>query len=325
MPYTVFRRPCPRPELQAVRISLRQRDILATLLLVFSAMAGTAAGPLADVERLISEGRPQDALAALEAISGRTAHWHLVASRVFDQLDQPVRAASEAEAAVNLDPGSEANHLQLGQVLLTNNNPDAARTIFADALNLFPESDLLRLGLGLALNRLQLYEEAEIRFRQVLMRRPNLGIALDGLVEACIQLVRYDQVAQAASDFLKVRPTDYRGYYYSGVAGDKTGRPPLAVENLLRKAIERNATFAPAHALLGKVLLQQNRPEEAALTLEGAVRLRPDYVFGHIHLARAYQSLGRTQDAKRHTMLVRELDEQRREPEPALRRRNPDP
>lgn len=298
--------------------------MLATLLLVLSVVAGTAA-PLSEIERMISEGRPQDALGALEAISARTAHWHLVASRVFDQLDQPVRAASEAEAAVQLDPGNEANHLQLGQVLLTNNNAAAARKIFVNALELFPESDLLRLGLGLALNRLQLYEDAELEFRQVLTRRPDLGIALDGLVEACLQQVRYDQVARAASDFLKVSPTDFRGYYYSGVAGERTGLPPLAVENLLRKAIERNATFAPAHALLGKVLLQQNRPEEAALTLEGAVRLRPDYVFGHIHLARAYQTLGRTEDAKRHTMLVRELDERRSKPGPALRRREPAP
>ena len=177
----------------------------------------------------------------------------------------------------------------------------------------------------MALNRLQQYEEAEIEFRQVLARRPDLGIALDGLAEACIELVRYDLVSRAASQFLKVSPTDYRGYYYSGVVGERTGVPPLAVENLLRKAIERNPTFAPAHALLGKVLLQQNRPEEAALTLEGAIRLRPDYVFGHLHLARAYHSLGRTEDAKRHTILVRELDEQRRTPGPALRRREPAP
>ena len=299
--------------------------MLARLLLVLSAVAGTAAVPLGEVERLIAEGRPQDALAALEAIPARSAHWHLIASRIFDQLEQPVRAASEAEAALQLDPGNEANHLQLGQVLLTNNNPAAAREIFAEALSLFPESDLMRLGLGLALNRLQQYEEAEIEFRQVLARKPDLGIALDGLAEACIQLVRYDQVAQAASDFLKASPADYRGYYYSGVAGERTGVPPITVENLLRKAIERNATFAPAHALLGKVLLQQNRPQEAALTLEGAVRLRPDYVLGHIHLARAYQSLGRTEDAKRHTILVRELDEQRRTPGPALRRREPAP
>lgn len=297
--------------------------MIAALLLVLPMAAATAFTGLAGVERLISEGKPQEALAALEANSTRTAHWHLLASRVFDRLNQPAQAASEAEAAVGLDPGNEANHLQLGQVLLTNNNPAAAREIFNKALKRFPDSNLLRLGHGLALNRLQLYEEAEPEFRQLLTRSPDLGIALDGLVEARVQLVRYDQVAQAASEFLKTSPTDYRGYYYSAVAGEKTGLPPLAIENLLRKAIERNAKFAPAHALLGKVLLQQDRPEEAALMLEGAVRLRPGYVFGHIHLARAYQSLGRMEDSKRHSELVRELADKRRRPAPALRRREP--
>ncbi len=297
--------------------------MLTGLLLLLSLVVCTATTRMPDVERLISEGKAQEALAVLESVSTRSAQWHLLASRVFDQLGHPARAASEAENAIDFDPGNEANHLQLGQVLLTNNNPAAAREIFDEALERFPDSDLLRLGLGLALNRLQFHEEAEPEFRKLLARRPNLGIALDGLVEACIQLVRYDQVAEAASEFLKASPADYRGYYYSAVAGERTGLPPLAVENLLRKAIDRNAAFAPAHALLGKVLLQQDRPEEAALTLEGALRLRPDYVVGHIHLARAYQRLGRTEDSERHSRLVRELDEDRRRPGPALRRREP--
>ena len=302
----------------------RPRLLAAASLLIVSACSASAQD-LSEAERLLAAGNPEQALAALESVAPRPAAWHLLASRVFDQLDQPVRAAAEAEEAVDLDPSSEASHLQLGQVLLTNNNPAAARETFAQALERFPDSPLLRVGLGLALNRLQLYEEAEPVFRVVLQGQPALGIALDGLVEACMAQVRYDAVSAAVTKFVAANPDDYRGYYYSALAGDKTGLPPAAAENLLRKSIQRHATHAPSHALLGKILLQQGRPEEAALTLEGAIRLRPGDAFGHLHLARAYRRLGRDADADRHAERVKELEGERGQPAPVLRRRSATP
>lgn len=305
--------------LQPVDLKPCLRRVSAVSLLIVTSLSASAQ-EFSEVERLLADGNAELALSALESVKPRSAAWHLLASRVFEQLDQPVRAASEAEEAVRLDQSSEANHLQLGQLLLTNNNPTAAHETFAQALERFRDSRLLRLGLGLALNRLQLYEEAEPEFRKVLGQQPALGIALDGLAEACIALVRYDAVSAAAAEFAATSPDDYRGYYYSALASDKAGLSQVATENLLRKAIQRNATHAPSHALLGKVLLEQGRPQEAAMTLEGAIRLRPGYAFGHLHLARAYRRLGRNTDADRHARRLKELESERGQPAPILRR-----
>lgn len=60
------------------------------------------------------------------------------------------RHAQPTEAALALDPRSEAAHLQLWQIFLGHHTPRAAADIFTDALALHPDSFLLRLGRGLA-------------------------------------------------------------------------------------------------------------------------------------------------------------------------------
>ncbi len=308
---------------RAVLDGYRIRSVLAASILLGPALVYTAAPTISEIEGLIAHGKYNQALAALEAISRRSAHWHFLASKVFDGLEQPARAASEAETALDLDPAKEAHHLQLGQLLLTHNNADSAREVFFNALKQFPGSTLLGVGNGLALNRLQRFDEAELEFRQLLARQPKLGIALDGLVDACLQQVRYEEAATAAARFMAANADDYRGYYYAGLVADKSGSPPADVEKLLRMALDRNDRFAPARVHLGKALLRQGRPEEAALMLEGAVLLKPDYVLGHLHLARAYGRLGRRQDAERHVQLVQDLERIQQQPAPVLRRRNP--
>lgn len=299
--------------------------ILAVSLLAITLAIAGAAPTDSDIETLIARGSYSQALAALEATDQRSARWHLLASKVFDGLGRPARAASEAEKALDLEPGNEAHHLQLGQILLTNNNAAAARRVFATALEGFPDSHLLRVGNGLALNRLQHFEEAEREFGRVLARQPALGIALDGLIEAYLQQVRYEQAADAAARFIAANAEDYRGHYYAGLVAEKAGSSPADAEKSLRRSIARNDSFAPARALLGKVLLDRGRPQEAALMLEGAILLKPDYAVGHLHLARAYSRLGRRQDAQRHMRRVQELDRARQEPAPVLRRRGQAP
>ena len=102
-------------------------------------------------EKLIAAGEYRQALAALENISPATARRHLLASKALDGLDEPARAVSEAEAGLELDPRNESLHLQLAQIFLSRNTPQAAYEVFSDAQRLFPDSILVQLGKGLAL------------------------------------------------------------------------------------------------------------------------------------------------------------------------------
>jgi predicted Zn-dependent protease len=88
-------------------------------------------------------------------------------------------------------------------------------------------------------------------------------------------------------------------------------------EEIVRRSIRIQPGFAAAQALLGKILLQQNKTDEAIQVLEKAVPLRPEYTATHLYLSQAYRKVGRMEDAERELKTLRELND-RKPPTPML-------
>jgi tetratricopeptide (TPR) repeat protein len=288
---------------------------ILTLLLASAAWAQDA---LAPAERLIAEGRYQPALDTLQQGSAHTARWHLLASKAYEGTNDLARAVDEAEAALSLEPWSEAAHLQLGQIFLSHNTPSAAYEVFSEAQKLFPDSFLVLLGKGLALKELQRYDEAAAELRKSLARQPSSGIAFDALATVFLHSMKCESVLQISEQYVNRNPADYRGYYYLAAGREGLGLPDEVTCELLKKSIERNPDFAASHGLMGKILLRQNSIEDAVMSLERAVALRPDHIPSHMALANAYRKLGREADASREFRIVRELHERERQSRPAL-------
>ena len=272
---------------------------------------------LLTTEKLIAEGEFRKALDLLAA-QPPSLRRHLLASKAHDGLHNPADAVRDAEAALALAPRSEAAHLQLGQIFLSHNTPEAALDIFSEALTALPESLMLRLGKGLALKDLARYPEARAELIACLARQPELAIAFDALGTVYLHSKRYEELAKLAAAFRKRRADDYRGPYYSAAALDGLKRAPIDSEALLTESLRINPGFAAAHALLGKIRLQAGDVDSAIPALEAALRLRPGYGPAALHLAQAYQKAGRTADAERAFQKVRELKEQERTPAPSL-------
>src|SRR5262249_5829063 len=150
---------------------------------------------------------------------------------------------------LSLDPRSESAHLQLGQIFLSHNTPQAAADIFTEALTLHPDSFLLRLGRGLAWKDLSRYEEAEADLRQCLTRRPDFALAFDALATVYLQSKRFDDLKTLAEDFRTRNQKDYRGPYFISAALDGLSRHPVEADALLAESIRLNPNFAAAHAL----------------------------------------------------------------------------
>ena len=264
------------------------------------------------IARQVTAGRYADALARLEAERERPAIWHVLASKAYDGLDNPARAVAEAEEALKLDPRHEAAHVQLGYIFLSRNTPAAAVDIFTEAERLFPGSQVIRLGRGLALKDLQRYDEAE----KVLSGCWPHPLAFDAQATILIQLRRFDEAKELAARFIEANPRDYRGHYFLAAAKDGLLEPDAA--DAVRRSLELKPDFAASHALLGKIRLREGSLKAAAESLERAVRYRPDLTQAHLHLAQAYQKLGRAADAAREFAIVRELKEKEAEPRPSL-------
>lgn len=243
---------------------------------------------------------------------------HLLASQAYDVLKDPAKAVSEAQAEMRTNPKSLAGYLQLGQIFLEYNTPQPAVEIYSKALQLAPDSLLAHLGEGLALKGIQRFDEAEKELRLCLKRDPGMAVAFDALASLYLEAGNYEQLAAAAQQYLQANAFDYRGYYYLAAAKEHEKEKSQTAEALLNKAIGLNPDFAASFALLGKLLLQDGRAEEAARELEHAIQLRPDYRPAHLYLGNTYKKLGREGDAAHEFQLVRELNE-KQSTQPSLR------
>lgn len=290
--------------------------MLSAWLLLLSFAPDTTS--LASVELAIARGEYRAALQQLSGIAAQDARWHLLASKAYDGVNNPARAVAEAEEALKMEPGNSAHHIQLAQIFLSRNTPKAALEILSEAETMFPDVFVIRLGKGLALKELQLYPEAERELQWCLVRQPSSALAFDALATVYLQENRFGDTAKLATEFLKQNATDYRGYYFLAAAREGERLPAEETSALLKRSMERNPSFAAAHALMGRMLLREGKTREAATYLKRAIELRPDLVQAHLHLARAHRALGDEAAAAREFEIVRQLKAKEQEPIPSL-------
>jgi tetratricopeptide (TPR) repeat protein len=295
-------------------------DVLVVIL-SFLALFFAGGDELARVEEMLAAGDHPGALARLESAGAqpeRSARWHWLASRAYDGLDNPAKAVEHAEAGLAIDPANETLHLQLGQIFLSRNTPLAAFEIFDEALRARPGSLLLLLGKGLALKEMQRYEEAEEALLESLNRNPGLSIAFDALGTVYLHTKRYEDLQKLAAECQSRDPREGRAYYYLAAAHNGLHGASEKPEELLREGIRLNPRFAASHALLGKVLLDSGRHEDAIEPLETAIRLRPDYSPAYMHLAMALRKAGREKEAGEMLRKFQKVKEKEGQPAPAL-------
>jgi tetratricopeptide (TPR) repeat protein len=249
---------------------------------------------------------------------------HLLASQTYDALKDPAKAVSEAQAEIRRNPKSLVGYLQLGQIFLEYNTPQPAVEIYSKGVQLAPDSLLAHLGEGLALKGIQRFADAEKELRLCFDRDPGMTVAFDALASLYLESNDYAKLASVAQQYLGTHSSDYRGYYYLAASKEHEKDDRQTAEGLLRKAIGFNPDFAASFALLGKLLLEDGRTEEAARELEHATQLRPDYTPAHLYLGNAYRKLGRERDASQEYQTVRELNEKQRN-QPGLRYHRGDP
>jgi protein O-GlcNAc transferase len=285
------------------------------LLLILLAQAQAS---LAIVERALAHGQYAAALDELKAKPANTFHWHLLASKAYDGVNDPKQAVIEAEAALALEPRNESAHLQLGQIFLSRNTPEAAYEVFSEALEIFPQSFVVRLGKGLALKEMGRYQESIAELRQCMAERKDSGLTFDALGTAMLHSQDFVELQKIAQEFVKNAAGDYRGYYYLATAREGLNLDDKESLQLLGTSIRLNPKFAASLSLMGKIRLRHNEAAAAMALLEQAVGLRPDHVMSHLTLAKAYKALGKESEARQEFELVRSLREKDRLPRPTL-------
>lgn len=237
-------------------------------LVLLAALAGDAEQDYRRGVALFQQGKPIEALQALEAaVKSRPKFaeaWKVMGVVYAAQGDYPM-AEPVFEKACRLAPKLEDACFYHGRVLYLLNRFDDALAILKPLSKSDPRAHRI---IALCLDGLGRWPEAEAAYRQAIRHDPG---GEDPRIDYGVALVRQGEARQALS--------------------------------YLREAEKADRQPARASLELGRALVQLDRLQEALPYLQKCVSLEPQSASGHLLLGRVYLRLGMPDRAKVHLEL----------------------
>ncbi|HET7292314.1 MAG TPA: protein kinase [Vicinamibacteria bacterium] len=187
------------------------------------------------------------------------SHALLAASGDVTPADGYAKARSEAEKALELDPGLAEAHATLGWILTGHDwDWDGAEAAYRRALALDPANPMV--------------------LRRAATLRATLG--------------RFDEAIELDRRAIDLDPLSVACHYNLGLHAWYAGRPAEA-EAALRKVLELNPEYPLAHLMIGLIRLTASRPDEALRETEQ----EKDHAWVLYGRALAHHALGRSREA----------------------------
>jgi len=260
-------------------------------------------------------GRLDDARSAVANLlkQKNTAELHNLLGQIEEKAGNFVTAATEFEAAAHMDP-SESNLFDWGSELLVHRTLDPAVDVFQHAVERYPQSPRLAIGLGMALYSRGNYDEAVKALLKAADLNPSDPRCYYFLSKA------YDSSPAQAEDvihhfrrFVELQPQNGRAHYYYAMSlwkGRRAGDASLDVnqiESLLKKAIALDPNLAEAHLQLGNLYSDQRNYAEAIPQYEKALQENSDLADAHYRLGQAYVHTGQKDHAQEQLQIYQKL------------------
>ena len=169
-------------------------------------------------------------------------------------------------------PDSATAHLMLAKVMVREHLEDQAIPEIQKAVDLDPRLPMAHFLLG----EIYLYQQSPLRalgeFQKELALNSTVWLVYWRLGDALIRLERYDEA-----------------------------------EKVLKQSVWLNDAFTGSYLLLGEIQLKKGDTALAVGFLNRALKLDPQNYYAHYSLARAYQQMGRTEEADRQFEITRTL------------------
>ncbi len=257
------------------------------------AMADMLTGQFADARTIIQQ--------LLK--SKNTGELHNLDGQVAEKDGQFVEAANEFEAAAHMDP-SEENLFDWGSELLLHRTYDPAIEVFKAAVQRYPQSARLQIGLGMCLYARGLYEDAVKALLIAADLAPNdarvylfLSRAYDGSPS------QVDAVIAHLKGYAERQPQNAFAQYYYAMSLWKIKRTQGAtvelhdVEALLKQSIALDDRIADAHMQLGNLYADQHDYAQSVPQYKETIQLDPTLADAHFRLGTDYTHMGRKPEA----------------------------
>jgi tetratricopeptide (TPR) repeat protein len=254
-----------------------------------------------------------------------TAELHNLLAEIEEKSGDYVTAVNEYELAAHQDP-SESNLFDWASELLIHRTLDPAVAVFRRAIDRYPTSPRLMVGLGMALYSRGNYDDAV----KALLK----GADLNPTDARCYLFLSraYDSSpseADAVIDrfrrYAELEPGNAKAQYYYAMSlwkGKRAEDPNLdlhQIEALLKKSISLDSKLADAHFQLGNLYSDLNNYSEAITEYARARELNPDLADAYYRLGQAYVRTGQKERAQQefqvyqrlHVRQLADLDQQR--------------
>lgn len=220
------------------------------------------------------------------------------------QLEQAIPLLESIQSRL---PQAEFDGLYLlGVCYLRTQQLQRARAVFAQMFAAPPDSATAYLLFAQMMVRQHLEDQAIPELEKAISLDPRLPMVHFLLGEIYLYKLNPQRALDEFKKELDMSSTLWLVYWRLGDAYARLERYEEA-EKSLKQAIWLNETFTGPYILLGQVELKKGDVELAAEFLDRALKLDPRNYLAHYSIAKAYQQMGRTEDATRHFELSRSL------------------
>ncbi|HET8781987.1 MAG TPA: tetratricopeptide repeat protein, partial [Pyrinomonadaceae bacterium] len=232
---------------------------------------------------------------------------------VYEQSGHIENAIPAMRLAIQRDTKSEAYRFQYGMLLVNAMAPKAAVIRLNEAIELYPDSPRLWLGLGIANFKAGNNPEAVKAFTHCLKLDPGYAPAYAYLGMANVEVGNYKDAIDAYERALTKNNKLGVVNYLLGEALQNAGGPNSErVETNLKRAVELEPSFAAARLALGKFYFRSGRLEQAQSELEQVIKLNPEIAGAYYQLGLVYTRLKRTAEAQATMATFKRMNESRR-------------
>ena len=217
----------------------------------------------------------------------------------------------------------EARTLQTeGQEALREGDHPRAATAFEAATALAPDSADLFFDLGIARSSMQDWAGALAAYRRVLELDPGNARAHNNIGNVQLRRGEYEEAAASYRRAVELEPDYLLSLYHLGWVARQLSRHEEA-ERAFSRCLELTATRPRERQLqedarfyLGALRFRARDFPAAAALMEQVLSVRPNHLEAHYYVGQAYLRTGRTDEARRHLEIHKQLIDSRRTTEP---------
>ncbi len=246
---------------------------------------------------------------------------YVLLASVYEKSGHIENAIPAMRLAIQRDPQSENYRFTYGLLLTNALAPRAAVIRLKEALELFPRSARLWVALGIAHFKGGLNDEAARALTHAIELDPNFAPAHAYLGMTYVETGQYDEAIKRYKRALAINEKlGIVDYLIADALLRQADADPAQIEAHLKRAVELEPEFAPAHLELGKLYSRTNRLNDAAHEFERAIKLDANLAAAYYQLGRVYARQKRSAEAQATLATFKRLSDSQKEQEQTERR-----